>query len=160
MKWDGGNEIAGDPLLPHGEGYTRPRTRVRAGDGFLVVDLVVAPLLIGEADVREIGDQLSRLVEEGHTRLLLNLGEDRYLSGTMVGMLVGLHVRVQHARGRLCLCGSGPLIRETLRICHVEHIFEFWSGELGGLSQGPATGDRTQRKEFGSQPVQRAEAST
>jgi hypothetical protein len=61
MNWDGGNEVAGEPLVPHGGGYERPRTRVRAGDGFLVVDLVDAPYFIGEYDVREIGDQLSRL---------------------------------------------------------------------------------------------------
>jgi anti-anti-sigma regulatory factor len=91
--------------------------------------------------------------------LLLNLGEDRYLSGALMGMLVALHLRVQRARGRLRLCGIGRLIRETLRICHMEHIVEICSGELDGLSRGPATGDRTQRKEFGSQPRQRAEAS-
>jgi anti-sigma B factor antagonist len=157
--WDGENGVAGEPLVLDGESYGRPRTRVRAGDGFLVVDLVDAQFIFGEDDVREIGDELSRLVEEGHSRLLLNLGEDRYLSGTMVGMLVGLHVRLQQARGQLRLCGIGPLIRETLRICHVEHLFEICSGELDGPSQGPATDDRTQRKELGSQPRQSAEAS-
>jgi anti-sigma B factor antagonist len=159
MMWGGERGIAGKPLVPDWEGYGRPRIRVRAVDGFLVVDLVDAPILFGEDDVKEIGVHLSRLVEEGHTRLLLNLGEDRYLSGTMVGMLVGLHVRVQRARGRLRLCGIGPLIRDTLRICHVEHLFEICSDESDGLCQGPATGDRTQREEFGSQPGRRAEAS-
>jgi anti-sigma B factor antagonist len=154
----GENGVARKPLVPDGEGDWRPRIRVRASDGFLVVDLVDAPILFGEDDVREISEQLNRLVEEGHTRLLLNLGEVRYLSGIMVGMLVGLHVRVQRAQGRLRLCGLGPLIRDTLRICHVENLFEICSGEVDGLSHGPATGDRTQREEFALQPGQCAEA--
>ena len=60
-----------------------------------LVRLIEAEVLFEESAVRAVGDQLDRLVELGHTRLLLNLGGVRYMSGALLGRLAGLHKRIK-----------------------------------------------------------------
>ena len=50
-----------------------PRLRVRTIERIALVRFEDAAMLVTESDVRAVGEQLDRLVEGGHTRLLLNL---------------------------------------------------------------------------------------
>ena len=112
----------------------RPRLAVRSLDGLAVVDFVNAEVLFDGGAIRELGTQLHRLIEEGHTRLLLNLGGIRLMSGGMLATLVGLHRRVEGAQGRLGLFGLDPALRDMVRICRLERVFEIYPDEWDALS--------------------------
>src|SRR5215469_3226453 len=72
----------------------RPDLSVRAVGGLTVVDFVNAEVLFEERTIRELSARLQRLVEGGHTRLLLNLNSVRYASSSVVALLARLYRRV------------------------------------------------------------------
>ena len=130
---NGRHRIAVDPLpTPR-----RPRIRVRPGDGHVIVELVDAEVLLEEDAVREVGDQLYALVAAGDTRLVLDFRRVRYISAAVLGKLVGLHRRVERARGRLRLRGLDPVLRDMLRICHLDRVLEIVPDEAEAPGPGP-----------------------
>jgi anti-anti-sigma factor len=75
--------------------------------------------LFEESTVHVVGQQLRRVIEEGHTRLVVNFGGVRYLSSEVLGIPAGLHKKVEQARRRIQLCGLDPLLREMVQITHL-----------------------------------------
>ena len=73
--------------------HRRPALRVRAVDGTAVVNIINAETLYAEEDISHLADQLHRLAEGGHTRLVLNFREVRTMSSDVLGMLAALHRR-------------------------------------------------------------------
>jgi anti-anti-sigma factor len=125
-------------VVPNG----RPRVAVRVADGFLIVDVVNTEVLLEEGPIQELSTQLHRLIEEGHARLLLNFGAVRYIASGVLGMLTGLHRRVEQRQGRLGLCGLDPLMRDMMRICHLDRVFKIYADQGEATSDGLAAGDR------------------
>jgi len=119
-----------------------PHLRVRVVNGFAVVDAVNADVLFEESAIRELSTQLHHLVEEGCTRILLNFAGIRYMSSDVLATLAGLHQRVERAQGRLGLFGLGPVLRDMVRICRLERLFDIYADEGEALSHANATGDR------------------
>jgi hypothetical protein len=83
---------------------------VRVIERTAIVHFLDSEVLFEEAVVRAIGDQLERLIEEGHTRVLLNFGGVRYLSCALLGRLAAIQKeKIAPVRGRIQLCGLDPL---------------------------------------------------
>jgi anti-anti-sigma factor len=101
----------------------RPGLRVQLVDGFTLVDFVGAEIIYAEDSVRELGEQLYELVDEGNSRILLNFAGVQHISCAFLGKLVGLLYRARRANGRLVLYGLDPVLRDTFRICHLEGVF-------------------------------------
>jgi anti-sigma B factor antagonist len=94
-------------------------------DGVAVVDFVNSQLMFEAAVVREIGDELEKLVKDhGLTKLLLDFTHVQYVSSTMIAQLAALDRQVKQAKGRLKLCGIGPVLRDTFRISHMERLLD------------------------------------
>ena len=89
-----------------------------------------------------VGQQLHHLLEEGHTRLLLNLEGNRYMSASILATLVGLQQRAERAQGRVGLFGLNPVLRNMVRICRLERVFDIYIDEKEALSGGLAADDR------------------
>jgi anti-anti-sigma factor len=85
--------------------------------------------LFEEPSVRSVGDQLDRLVEQGHTRLLLNLDGVRYLSCALIGRIAAIQEKLDPVRGRIRLCGLDPLLGDVLRITHLDRVFDSYGDE-------------------------------
>ena len=107
----------------------RPALRVRAVDGTAVVDIINAETLYAEEDISHLSNQLLRLAEDGHTRLVLNFREVHTMSSDVLGMLAGLHRRLEKSRRRLGISGLDPVLRDMLRICSLERVFDFQADE-------------------------------
>jgi anti-sigma B factor antagonist len=118
-----------------------PRLIVRAVSGFSVVDIQNAEILFEEEAIRGLSTQLHRLIEEGHTRLLLNFGGVRYMSSAVLAILAGLHRRLERAQARLGLCGLDSVLRDMVRICSLERMFDIYDDEREALGVGPVTAD-------------------
>jgi anti-sigma B factor antagonist len=110
-----------------------PRLRVRTIERIALVRFDDAAMLVTESDVRAVGEQLDRLVEEGHTRLLLNLSGVRYLSSDVLAVLVRRQERLAASGGSLRLCGLDPLLRDMLRITHLDRVLDVCSDEAQAL---------------------------
>ncbi len=106
-----------------------PRLEVRLVEGISVVDVLNAEALFDPGAIRDLSIQLHHLIETGQTRLLLNLSGVRYMSSNVLGTLAALHRRVAHERGRIGLIGLEPLLREMVRICSLEPMFDIYANE-------------------------------
>jgi anti-sigma B factor antagonist len=51
----------------------------------------------------------------------------------MLGQLAKLQKEVQDAKGQLKLIGLGPVLRDTFRISHFEHLFSIYDDEASAL---------------------------
>jgi anti-sigma B factor antagonist len=131
----GGEAFASMPL------DRSPCLRVRIIDGHSVVDVLNAEVLFDWDVIRNLSIQLHRLVEEGHSRLVLNLSRIRYMSSDVLGTLATLHRQVDRSHGRLALFGLDPMLREMMRICCLEQVFDIYSSESEALGTSKILSD-------------------
>jgi anti-sigma B factor antagonist len=116
---------------------SRPSLRVQSVHGVAIVEFVNAQNLYEDAVIRELGTQLRALVEQGNTRLLLNLAGSRSMSSDLLGMLASLQRRLEKANGRLGLCGLDPALRDMIRICRLDRFFEILPDAAECSPSGP-----------------------
>ena len=107
----------------------RPALRARAVDGTVHVEIINAETLYAEEDISHLADQLDRLAEGGHTRLVLSFREVHAMSSDVLGMLAALHRRLGSSRRRLAITGLDPALRDMLRICRLEPLFDLDADE-------------------------------
>ena len=116
------------------EAAGRPRLRVRTVERTAVVRFEDAEILFEEGAVHAVGRELHRLIEEeGHTRLVVNFAGVRYLSSDVLGILAGLQREVGPVRGSIVLCGLDPLLRDMVRITHLDRVFDICGDEAEAL---------------------------
>ena len=109
--------------------HRRPALRVRAVDGTTVVDIINAETLYAEEDISHLANQLRRLAEDGHTRLVLNFREVHTMSSDVLGMLAALHRNLEKSRRRLAISGLDPILRDMLRISRLERVLDIHADE-------------------------------
>jgi anti-anti-sigma factor len=98
-----------------------------------IVRFVGGEILVEESAVQAVRHQLDRLIEEGHTRLLLNFAGVRYLSSDVLGILAAVQKKLEPAGGRIQLCGLDPLLRSMARIAHLDRVFDVCDDEADAL---------------------------
>jgi anti-sigma B factor antagonist len=123
-----------------------PRLNVRMVEGRSVVDVLNAEALFDPGVIRDLSIQLHHLIEGGHTRVLLNLSGVRYMSSDVLGTLALLHRRARRQRGRIGLIGLEPLLRDMVRICSLEPIFDIYADENEALHTSAAAGKALSRE--------------
>jgi anti-anti-sigma factor len=110
--------------------------RVRTVEPIAVVRFEDAEILFEEGAVHTVGRELHRLVvAEKHTRIVVNFAGVRYLSSEVLGILAGLQREVDPVRGRIVLCGLDPLLRDMVRITHLDRVFDICGDEAEALSR-------------------------
>jgi anti-sigma B factor antagonist len=116
------------------EAAGRPSLRVRIVERTVAVRFEDAEILFEEGAVHTVRRELHRLVEEeGHTRLVLDFAGVRYHSSEVLGILAGLQRRVDPVRGSIVLCGLDPLLRDMVRITHLDRVFDVYGDEAEAL---------------------------
>jgi anti-anti-sigma factor len=99
-----------------------------------LIQLEDAEFLFGEEIIRELGQQLERLIkDDSHSRLLINLGGVRHLSSAMLAQFAWLARRVQGIGGQIQLCGLDPLLRDMVRIAHLGGVLDVCEDEPEAL---------------------------
>jgi anti-sigma B factor antagonist len=100
---------------------------VKEVDGVAVVDFVNSQLMFASEVVDEIGVELNSLIsDQAYTKILLDFRNVQYISSTMLAKLAGLERHVEIAKGRLKLCGLGPILNDIFRIGHFERVFAIY----------------------------------
>jgi anti-sigma B factor antagonist len=117
------------------EAAVRTKLRVRTVERIAVVGFENAEILFEEGTVHTVGRQLRRLIEEGHTRLVVNFAGVQYLSSEVLGILASLQRHVDPVPGSIVLCGLDPLLRDMLRITHLDRVFEIHRDEAEALGR-------------------------
>jgi anti-sigma B factor antagonist len=111
----------------------RPHLCMRTIERVAIIRFEGAEILFEEEALRAVREQLDRLIEEGHTRLVLNFEGVRYMSSNMLGILASLQRKNVPARGRFQLCCLHPVLRDMLRITHLDPVFDVYGDEAEAL---------------------------
>jgi anti-anti-sigma factor len=109
----------------------RPTIRVRTLEGSTIVEVLDVEDLFTQDDIGELARQFRRLVESGHTRLVLDFSGIRSMSSDVLGTLAGLHRQLEEVGGRLGVTRPNPAIRDMLRICRLDRYLEVDPDEAG-----------------------------
>jgi anti-anti-sigma factor len=110
------------------------RLRVQLIEPVAIVRFTASDFLVGDTVAREVIGQLEDLVKaRGHARLLLNFEGVRYLSSKMLAALAGLGEEMGRRGGRIQFCGLNPLMRDLLRMTHLDHLFDLCADEAEAL---------------------------
>jgi anti-sigma B factor antagonist len=92
-------------------------------DGSVTVLTVTGDLVIGDAESM-FKKTVTRLLEEGHTRLLVDLSGVGFLDSSGLGALVRALTQSQKEGGQTKLLRAGPQIRKLLQMTKLDSVFE------------------------------------
>jgi anti-sigma B factor antagonist len=119
-----------------------PRTIFSQGEGGMkiverqVEDVTILDLhgkiLIGEGD-DALRDAVTRLVDGGRTKLLLNLADVPYVDSAGLGEIVRCYTTVSRKGGRLKLVNLTKKIQDLLAITKLLTVFETYDSEDEGV---------------------------
>ena len=108
---------------------------VKDTNGVAVVDFVNSQLMFAGTVVDEIGDELHSLISDhGYSKIILDFSNVQYVSSMMLAKLATLERHVEIAKGKLKLCGLGPILKDTFRIGHFERVFDIHDNAKAALS--------------------------
>jgi anti-sigma B factor antagonist len=73
-----------------------------------------------------------RLIEDGHSRIVLDLRQVHGVDSTGIGALVGLLKRIG-LRGEMVLCGLSDKVAAAFRLTHMDKIFSIHADSAAAL---------------------------
>jgi anti-sigma B factor antagonist len=91
--------------------------------------------ILDEANIKEIGDGLAGLIEEGgNPKLLLDFGTVDHLSSAALGRLINVNKKVKEQNGQLRLTNIKQQIYEVFVITKLNKLFRILPTRAEGLS--------------------------
>jgi anti-sigma B factor antagonist len=109
----------------------------RIGD-VVVVD-VSGKITLAEGGDQVLKDKMRSLVQQGHTRLLLNLGDVSYVDSAGLGEIVQAYATVNKNGGALKLLHVTRRIQDLLSITKLLTVFETFDSEAEAVTSFSAT---------------------
>ena len=101
--------------------------------GVVVVNFRDASILDGTA-VEAIGKDLYGLVEQqAQRKLVLDFTPVRFLSSSMIGVLLSLHKKSAAIKGKVVICGLRAELHKVFKIMKLESILTFAPDERKAL---------------------------
>lgn len=94
--------------------------------GVAVVDLIGR---MTSDSAGNLADRVARLMAEGHTQLVLNLGQLSYMDSSGLGEMVACYSRVRKAGGYIRLAETTHKIKDLLAITRLVTVFESYDTE-------------------------------
>lgn len=101
-------------------------------DGVAVVDLIGRLTSSDEAGI--LSERVSRLMAEGHSRVVLNLAQLTYLDSSGLGEMVACYSRVRKAGGAIRLAQTTDRVQDLLTITRLVTVFESYETEALALA--------------------------
>jgi len=105
---------------------------IRENSGVTVIDLS-GRLTLGDGPAI-LREDIRRLLEEGKTRLLLNLAGVTHLDSAGMGLLVGAYATVSRSGGQLKLSNLTSRVKDLLIITKLCTVFETYDDEASAIA--------------------------
>ena len=84
--------------------------------------------ILDEANIAEIGEQLSEIVEkEERPRMIISFGAVDHLSSAALGTLIIINNKVKQKGGQLRLSNINPQIFEVFQITRLNKLFKIYT---------------------------------
>ena len=105
---------------------------IRENNGITVIDLS-GRLTLGDAPAI-LREDIRRLLDEGKTRLLLNLAGLTFLDSAGMGLLVGAYATVSRSGGQLKMSNLTSRVKDLLIITKLYTVFEIFDDEASAVA--------------------------
>ena len=97
--------------------------------GVTVVHLGSASILDGAA-VDAIGKELFELIDsQARRKVLLDFSSVKFLSSSMLGVLIRMQKRAEAINGRVAILGLQPDLHKVFKITRLDKLFDFYDKE-------------------------------
>ncbi len=107
---------------------TGSRLRVAEQDGITRIEFVDRNIL-DEANIQQIGDEISQIIDEQESpRLLISFENVDHLSSAALGTLITINNKIRGKDGQLRLANIDPQIYEVFVITKLNKLFEIHEG--------------------------------
>ena len=103
----------------------------RTVDGVVILD-VSGKILIGDGEV-QLKRKFTQLLEQGHRRMIINLGEVPYMDSSGLGAVVRCHTAVHRAGGELKLANLTQRMLDLLTITKLMTVLDTYDTEEDAL---------------------------
>jgi anti-sigma B factor antagonist len=100
--------------------------------GEIVILELSGKITIGEGSV-QLREAVSRLLEAGRNRIILNLSAVSYVDSSGIGELVSRYTTTKNTGGRLKLLNLPKKIKDLLMITKLLTVFEIYEDEQAAL---------------------------
>lgn len=105
----------------------------RRGDGAILYTKGYINNVGGE----EIAQQAYKLIDEGVTKLLLNLRETKIVNSIGISILIEIIEKMQEKNGRLAFCCLTPVIEKTFQIMGLAQYAKIYPDETAATQDLP-----------------------
>jgi anti-sigma B factor antagonist len=106
--------------------------KARAVNDVTVLD-VSGKITLGEG-TQALRGEIRKLLDEGHKKILLNLGEVSYVDSSGIGELVSAYTTTSNKGGALKLLNLTKKLQELLSITKLLTVFDVYDDEQKALS--------------------------
>ncbi len=120
----------------------KPRIAVEYAQNATIVTFTDEKIL-EEQDIGALQDSIMSVIESapGGMNLILDFSKVRFLSSSVLGLLIRISKRVYQRDGQLRLCNISPKIYEIFKITRLTKIFDIYP-DVESASEGLAEPDR------------------
>ncbi len=90
--------------------------------------------LIGGNETDELKESLAKLLNDGHRKVLIDLGKVDYLNSTALGTLVSAHTSYSKQGGKIKLCNVNKNIKNIFVITKLTLVFDVLDSQLDAIA--------------------------
>ena len=90
--------------------------------------------LIGGKETDELKESLSKLLNDGHKKVVIDLGKVDYLNSTALGALVSAHTSYSKQGGKVKLCNVNKNIKNIFVITKLTLVFDVLDGQMDAIA--------------------------
>lgn len=112
---------------------SKPRLNVRKCGDVTAVSFVDR-MLVNEDLIREVGEQLHVLIADpAVTHVLLDFQDVRFMSSSLLGLLLPLMRSLGQRGGQMKLCSLAPSLREVFAVSKLDRLFALYDDQESAL---------------------------
>jgi anti-sigma B factor antagonist len=100
--------------------------KIKTTEKYEAVVLELKGNVMGGEDTKDFNELLHKLIDQGNTRIVIDLGDVKFMNSSGLGMLIGGLTTIKKANGNLKLARVTDKIESLLIITKLVTIFEFY----------------------------------
>lgn len=104
----------------------KPRLNVRTMGQVTVVSFADR-MLVNEDAIREVGEQLEEVARSPDVvNLLLDFRDVRFMSSSLLGLMLPLLRGIERRGGKMKLCNVAPSLKEVFTVSRLDRLFSLY----------------------------------
>jgi anti-anti-sigma factor len=90
---------------------------------------------LDQPGAQDLAEALTRIIESGEPRLIINLAKVLYLSSSGLRALLNAARRVEAEGGKLCVCSPQGMVKRVIQLVGFDKVLPIYTSETDALQQ-------------------------